>query len=201
MCFSAVQVVLQCTSEYSGWSFFCFLNPFPDSIPHTFLEAGKVGQEFERCPTLQPAGFPCADYKAQYPSTSLIFPSFWGFSLWGLRCFLHPNPCISISARVTEQREAAGIGMSRLLQSVQWVRGDFSVLCTRSPCDRGQHGEPQHWRGAATILPQLAQPGLAPATSEDFGLERQEMLLQGFCGDRGGRWETTNKRPTQIAPG
>lgn len=86
-----------------------------------------------------------------------------------------------------EKREAAGIGMSLLPQSVQWARGDFSLLYTRPPCDRGQQGEPQHQRGAAIILPQLAQPGLAPAKSEDFRLVRQEMVLQGFYGDRSGR--------------
>lgn len=94
---------------------------------------------------------------------------------------------VSISARVREGREAAGIGMSLLPQCVQWVGGDSSALCSRSPCDRGQDCEPQHQGDAAFILPQLAQPGLALARSGDLRLARQEMLLQGFYGDRSGR--------------
>lgn len=63
-----------------------------------------------------------------------------------------------------------------------------SLFCTqRLHMPGGQQSEPQHQKGAAIILPQLAQPPLAPAKSEDSRLVRQEMLLQGFYGDRSGR--------------
>lgn len=131
-------------------------------------------------------------------SVSLHFTCFPAFrvlvyEVWGLSFIpIHA----SIFASLTEKWEAAESRMSLLPQSVQWIRGDFSPLYTRSPCDR----RPARWTSAPERCchypPPAAQAGLAPAKSEDSRLVRQEMLLQGFCGDRSGRWETTNKRPT-----
>lgn len=177
-----------------------FSNPFPDRVPCTFPEAEKGGKSLRSAPLCNQLTFPRLIRLLSIPPLHL-FSSFWGFSLGGLRSFLRPNPCIHLCKVDREMGKQLGLGWAfchSLCNGLEVI----SLFCTWGlPVTGGQQGEPQHQRGAAIILPQLAQPGLAPAKSEGSRLVRQEMLLQGFYGDRSGRWETTNKRPTKTAPG
>lgn len=71
-----------------------FPNPFPDTAPCNFLEAGKGGQEFVKFPCFAVSWLSLCWLRSSVSLPFTYFPDFVGFSLWGLRCFYRPKPWI-----------------------------------------------------------------------------------------------------------